>query len=66
MNRYLSLRRAAISAGSVASLAVNVAVAQPRVAGWVIVARPFALMGSYELLMLQVRATACRLAASGV
>jgi hypothetical protein len=42
--------------GSVASLAANVAVAQPTVAGRVIAAWPsFALIGAYELLMRQVR-----------
>jgi hypothetical protein len=42
--------------GSAASLAANVAVAQPAMAGRVIAAWPsFALIGSYELLMRQVR-----------
>jgi hypothetical protein len=42
--------------GSAASLAANVAVAQPAAAGRVIAARPsFALIGAYELLMRQVR-----------
>src|SRR6266536_2865298 len=42
--------------GSAASLAANVAVAQPTVAGRVIAAWPsFALIGAYELLMRQVR-----------
>jgi hypothetical protein len=42
--------------GSVASLAANVAVAQPTAAGRVIAAWPsFALIGAYELLMRQVR-----------
>ena len=42
--------------GSVASLAANVAVAEPTVVGRVIAAWPsFALIGSYELLMRQVR-----------
>jgi hypothetical protein len=42
--------------GSVASLAANVAVAEPTVIGRVIAAWPsFALIGSYELLMRQVR-----------
>ena len=41
--------------GSVASLAANVAVAEPTVTGRVIAAWPsFALIGSYELLMCQV------------
>lgn len=48
--------------GSAASLAANVAVAQPTAAGRVIAAWPsFALIGAYELLMRQVR----RGAASG-
>src|SRR5215469_10922667 len=42
--------------GSVASLAANVAVAEPTVTGRVIAAWPsFALIGAYELLMRQVR-----------
>jgi hypothetical protein len=42
--------------GSVASLAANVAVAEPTAIGRVIAAWPsFALIGSYELLMRQVR-----------
>jgi Protein of unknown function (DUF2637) len=45
--------------GSVASLAANVAVAEPTPAGRVIAAWPsFALIGSYELLMRQVRRAA--------
>jgi hypothetical protein len=49
--------------GSVASLAANVAVAQPTVTGRVIAAWPsFALIAAYELLMRQVRRSA---AASG-
>jgi hypothetical protein len=45
--------------GSVASLAANVAVAEPTVAGRVIAAWPsFALIGAYELLMRQVRRSA--------
>src|SRR4249919_3198234 len=45
--------------GSVASLAANVAVAEPAVAGRVIAAWPsFALIGAYELLMRQVRRNA--------
>ena len=45
--------------GSAASLAANVAVAQPTVAGRVIAAWPsFALIGAYELLMRQVRRSA--------
>ncbi len=45
--------------GSVASLAANVAVAEPTMIGRVIAAWPsFALIGSYELLMRQVRRTA--------
>jgi Protein of unknown function (DUF2637) len=46
-------------AGSAASLAANVAVAEPTAAGRIIAAWPsFALIGSYELLMRQIRATA--------
>jgi hypothetical protein len=42
--------------GSAASLAANVAVAQPTAAGRVIAAWPsFALISAYELLMRQVR-----------
>lgn len=45
--------------GSVASLSANVAVAEPTLIGRVIAAWPsFALIGSYELLMRQVRRTA--------
>jgi hypothetical protein len=45
--------------GSVASLAANVAVAEPSAAGRVIAAWPsFALIASYELLMRQVRRAA--------
>jgi hypothetical protein len=45
--------------GSVASLAANVAVAEPTMTGRVIAAWPsFALIGSYELLMRQVRDSA--------
>lgn len=45
--------------GSVASLAANVAVAEPSVTGRVIAAWPsFALIGSYEMLMRQVRRAA--------
>lgn len=45
--------------GSVASLAANVAVAEPTAIGRVIAAWPsFALIGSYELLMRQVRQAA--------
>jgi hypothetical protein len=48
-----------LGAGSVASLAANVAVAEPTVTGRVIAAWPsFALIGSYELLMRQIRAAA--------
>jgi len=51
--------------GSVASLAANVAVAEPSVTGRVIAAWPsFALIGSYEkLLMCQVRRAASRVVA---
>lgn len=46
--------------GSVTSLAANVAVAEPSLTGRVIAAWPsFALIGSYELLMRQVRRMAC-------
>jgi hypothetical protein len=45
--------------GSAASLAANVAVAEPTATGRVIAAWPsFALIGSYELLMRQVRRSA--------
>ena len=45
--------------GSVASLAANVAVAEPTATGRVIAAWPsFALIGSYELLMRQIRTAA--------
>jgi Protein of unknown function (DUF2637) len=45
--------------GSVASLAANVAVAEPTATGRVIAAWPsFALIGSYELLMRQIRCAA--------
>jgi hypothetical protein len=51
-----------LGAGSVASLAANVAVAEPTMTGRVIAAWPsFALIGSYELLMRQIRATAAAL-----
>lgn len=47
--------------GSIASLAANVAVAEPTAIGRVIAAWPsFALIGSYELLMRQVRRAAAR------
>ena len=50
---------ALLVAGSAASLAANVAVAQPTVTGRVIAAWPsFALIGAYELLMRQVRRSA--------
>jgi hypothetical protein len=53
---------ALLVAGSVASLAANVAVAEPTATGRVIAAWPsFALIAAYELLMRQVR----RSAASG-
>src|SRR6266704_2565307 len=52
-----------LATGSVASLAANVAVAEPTTAGRVIAAWPsFALIGSYELLMRQVRRAAGRAA----
>jgi hypothetical protein len=48
-----------LGAGSVASLAANVAVAEPSVTGQIVAAWPsFALIGSYELLLRQIRATA--------
>jgi hypothetical protein len=48
-----------LAVGSVASLAANVAVAEPTTIGRVIAAWPsFALIGSYELLMRQVRRAA--------
>jgi hypothetical protein len=55
---------ALLVAGSAASLAANVAVAQPTMVGRVIAAWPsFALIGAYEMLMRQVRRTA---AAKGI
>ena len=50
---------ALLAAGSVASLAANVAVAEPTATGRVIAAWPsFALIASYEVLMRQVRRAA--------
>src|SRR6266700_2379858 len=50
---------ALLAVGSVASLAANMAVAEPTVTGRVIAAWPsFALIGSYLLLVRQIRATA--------
>ena len=50
---------ALLVAGSVASLAANVAVAQPSGTGRVIAAWPsFALIAAYELLVRQVRQSA--------
>jgi hypothetical protein len=50
---------ALLAIGSVASLAANVAVAEPTAAGRVIAAWPsFALIAAYELLMRQVRRAA--------
>lgn len=50
---------ALLVAGSSASLAANVAVAQPTLVGRVIAAWPsFALIGAYEMLMRQVRRSA--------
>jgi hypothetical protein len=50
---------ALLVAGSAASLAANVAVAEPTATGRVIAAWPsFALIASYELLMRQVRSAA--------
>jgi Protein of unknown function (DUF2637) len=55
-NRGGLLPWALLAIGSVASLAANVAVAEPTAVGRVIAAWPsFALIGSYELLMRQVR-----------
>jgi hypothetical protein len=52
---------ALLVAGSVASLAANVAVAEPTATGRVIAAWPsFALIGSYELLMRQIRSDSGR------
>jgi len=51
---------ALLVAGSVASLAANVAVAEPSATGRVIAAWPsFSLIDAYELLMRQVRGAAC-------
>lgn len=53
-----------LAVGSIASLAANVAVAQPTVAGRLIAAWPsFALICSYELLMRHARRTAGRMQA---
>jgi|HubBroStandDraft_1064217.scaffolds.fasta_scaffold59512_1 hypothetical protein len=58
-NRGGVLPWALLVIGSVASLAANVAVAEPTLMGRLIAAWPsFALIGSYELLMRQVRRTA--------
>jgi hypothetical protein len=52
--------------GSAASLAANVAVAEPTLTGRVIAAWPsFALIGAYELLMRQVRRSATAVARPG-
>ncbi len=57
---------ALLVAGSVASLAANVAVAEPTVIGRVIAAWPsFALTASYELLTRQVRRSATGVQADG-
>jgi hypothetical protein len=57
--RGSSLSWLLLGAGSVASLGANVAVAETSVTGRIIAAWPsFALIGSYELLMRQIRATA--------
>jgi hypothetical protein len=57
--RGVALPWALLVIGSVASLAANVTVAEPSLPGRVIAAWPsFALIGSYELLMRQVRRTA--------
>jgi hypothetical protein len=58
-NRGGFLPWALLVAGSAASLAANVAVAEPTATGRVIAAWPsFALIASYELLMRQVRRAA--------
>jgi Protein of unknown function (DUF2637) len=50
-----------LAVGSAASLAANVAVAEPTVYGRVVAAWPsFALIGAYELLMRQIRNSASR------
>jgi hypothetical protein len=55
--RGVPLPQLLLAAGSVASLAANVAVAEPTATGRVVAAWPsFALIGSYELLMRQIRA----------
>ncbi len=52
---------ALLAVGSVASVAANVAVAEPTATGRVIAAwQSYALIGSYELLMRQVGRTAAR------
>ena len=57
---------ALLVAGSMASLAANVAVAEPTVTGRVIAAWPsFALIASYELLMRQARRAAAETAEPG-
>jgi Protein of unknown function (DUF2637) len=57
--RGRALPWALLVVGSVASLAANVAVAEPTATAWVIVAWPsFALIAAYELLMRQVRRNA--------
>src|SRR5450759_3628615 len=57
--RGQALPWALLVVGSVASLAANVAVAEPTATAWVIVAWPsFALIAAYELLMRQVRRNA--------
>ena len=56
-----------LAVGSVTSLAANVAVAEPTPTGRVIAAWPsFALIGSYELLMREVRRAAARAPRSSV
>ena len=61
------LPRALLVVGSVASLAANVAIAQPRAAGRVMAAWPsFGLIGAYQLLMRQVRCGAGALAVPGL
>lgn len=57
--RGSSLSWLLLGAGSAGSLAANVAVAEPSVTGRIIAAWPsLALVGSYELSMRQIRATA--------
>jgi hypothetical protein len=60
------LPRALLVAGSTASLAANVAVAEPTLIGRVIAAWPsFALTASYEMLTRQVRQSSARAGSPG-